>query len=120
MLPDVKTKLRDIMQRKRLADSVKSEIDHLNLISMDTPAVREKSEELDGLVKDLMRRISELEDFGVLLRDIDSGLIDFPAKRFGEKVFLCWKYGESDVEFWHGSKEGFSSRKNLRIHAISP
>ena len=65
-----------------------------------------KNQELDVVVKDLMAKVNELEDLGVRVRDIDMGLIDFPAIRFGNTVFLCWRYGESDIEFWHGANEG--------------
>jgi hypothetical protein len=79
-----------------------------------------KNQELDALVKDLMSRVSELEDLGVRVRDIDAGLIDFPAMRFGNTVYLCWRYGESDIEFWHGAEEGFNGRKSLKQQVISP
>ena len=67
-----------------------------------------------------MSRVSELEDLGVRVRDIDAGLIDFPAMRFGNTVYLCWRYGESAIEFWHGAEEGFNGRKSLKQQVISP
>jgi hypothetical protein len=79
-----------------------------------------KNQELDTVVKDLMSRVSELEDLGVRVRDIDAGLVDFPALRFGNTVYLCWRYGESDIEFWHGAEEGFNGRKSLKQQVISP
>lgn len=79
-----------------------------------------KSQELDAVVKDIMARVSELEDLGIRVRDIDSGLIDFPANRFGNTVYLCWRYGESDIEYWHGANEGFKGRKSLKQQVISP
>jgi hypothetical protein len=79
-----------------------------------------KNQELDTVVKDLMSRVSELEDLGVMVRDIDTGLVDFPANRFGNTVFLCWRYGESDIEYWHSAGEGFSGRKSLKQQVISP
>ena len=61
----------------------------------------------------LTRLISKIEEKGVELKDADTGLIDFPAVRFSEPVYLCWKLGEEEVLFWHGS-EGFRGRKPLR------
>ncbi len=107
------------MERKKGADSLKAEIERFGLLGFDVPEVKEKNRELDIIVKDLMRRICELEDLGVMIRDIEVGLIDFPAERFGEKVFLCWKYGESDIEYWHSANEGFSGRKLLKV-TVSP
>jgi hypothetical protein len=56
----------------------------------------------------------ELADAGVVVRDPDSGLIDFPSVRSGELVFLCWQLGEDAVEWWHRPDEGFAGRKPLR------
>lgn len=120
MLPDVKIRLKEIMERKKVADILKSDIERYALIGFDTPELTEKNEELENVVKDLMSRVSELEDLGIRVRDIDTGLIDFPAARFGNTVYLCWRYGESDIEFWHGSNEGFNGRKSINAQVISP
>ena len=119
MLPDVKLKVREIKQRKKVADSLKAEIERLSLLGFEVPEAKEKNDELDTTVKDLMRRVCELEDLGVTIRDIEAGLVDFPAERFGEKVFLCWKDGEPDIEYWHSANEGFSGRKQLKV-IVSP
>lgn len=50
---------------------------------------------------------------GVLLRDTETGLLDFPAVIDGRDVFLCWRLGEERVSFWHGPETGFSGRKPL-------
>ena len=57
--------------------------------------------------------VEYLADRGILLRDPDTGLIDFPAERDGEHVFLCWRLGEGDVEYYHGVHSGFGGRKPL-------
>ena len=69
-------------------------------------AVQEAERELDAAV-------TELSEAGVVVRDPDSGLIDFPSVRDGEPVFLCWQLGEDDVSWWHGPDEGFAGRKPL-------
>jgi hypothetical protein len=61
----------------------------------------------------LKTELMYLADRGILLRDPDTGLIDFPAERDGEQVFLCWRLGEGDVEYFHGVHSGFSGRKPL-------
>ncbi len=58
-----------------------------------------------------MSRVSELEDLGVRVRDIDAGLIDFPAMRFGNTVFLCWRYGESDIEYLARGRRRFQRKE---------
>jgi len=61
----------------------------------------------------LKQQIEYLADRGILLRDPDTGLIDFPAERDGEHVFLCWRLGEDDVAYYHGIHSGFSGRRPL-------
>jgi hypothetical protein len=61
----------------------------------------------------LKTEVEFLADRGILLRDPDTGLVDFPAVRDGERVFLCWRLGEEDVGFYHGEHGGFSGRKPL-------
>ncbi|HEY1975688.1 MAG TPA: DUF2203 domain-containing protein [Candidatus Baltobacteraceae bacterium] len=62
---------------------------------------------------EIHRLIHRIESFGCIVKDIDLGLIDFPAIRAGEAMYLCWKAGEPAVQSWHGCDEGFSSRKPL-------
>lgn len=120
LLPDVKIKLKEIMERKKVADALKSDIERYSLVGFDTHELSEKNQELDMVIKDLMTKVSELEDLGLKVRDIEMGLVDFPAMRFGNVVFLCWRYGESEIEFWHSANEGFSGRKSLNAQVISP
>lgn len=54
-----------------------------------------------------------LERLGVLVKDLASGLVDFPALHEGEEVLLCWQLGEDEVAHWHGVDEGFAGRKPL-------
>jgi hypothetical protein len=61
----------------------------------------------------LKRELLWLAGRGILLRDPDTGLVDFPAERDGERVFLCWRLGEERVGWYHSERSGFSSRKPL-------
>jgi hypothetical protein len=64
-----------------------------------------------GHQETLKEELGYLADRGILLRDPETGLIDFPAERDGERVFLCWRLEEDDVAFYHGEHSGFSGRK---------
>ena len=70
------------------------------------PAARALIEELDAIVQ-------EIEDSGAHLKDVQLGLVDFPAERDGEVVYLCWQFGEPEVAFWHRMEDGFSGRQPL-------
>ena len=61
-----------------------------------------------------VRRLLEvMEESGILLRDIDRGLLDFPAVIAGEEVYLCWELGEDEVEYWHELDSGYRGRQPL-------
>jgi hypothetical protein len=53
----------------------------------------------------------EIQAIGGVIKDLNNGLVDFPALRDGREVYLCWKYGEQKVEFWHEIEAGFSGRQ---------
>jgi hypothetical protein len=55
----------------------------------------------------------QINQAGAQVKSLEEGLLDFPAKRGEEDVLLCWKLGEDEIRFWHGTDEGFSARKRL-------
>jgi hypothetical protein len=94
-LPEV----REIVQR---AIAIKKRADSSN----DDDSMTEAMEKLE-------KEIQKLEELGCVLKDMTMGLVDFPAVRLGTRVWLCWKFGEPDVSFWHGLHEGFAGRKPI-------
>jgi hypothetical protein len=69
--------------------------------------------ELGGLADAVLACVEKLEELGVVLKDLDLGLLDFPSERDGEEVLLCWRVGEDSVAFWHGLADGFAGRKPI-------
>ncbi|MFL5734961.1 MAG: DUF2203 domain-containing protein [Chloroflexia bacterium] len=65
----------------------------------------------ESLQEGLQEGITRLNDMGIELKDLDEGLVDFPAMREGRTVFLCWKLGEPEVAYWHELNTGFASRQ---------
>jgi hypothetical protein len=59
------------------------------------------------------RGIAQLQALGVVLKDIERGLIDFPHRREGREVYLCWEYGEERIDYWHETDSGYSGRQPL-------
>ena len=57
--------------------------------------------------------LAELDEAQVVLRDLSRGLIDFPALRDGEEIYLCWQEGEERITFWHDPEAGFAGRQPL-------
>ena len=62
---------------------------------------------------DLLAVIDAIQKHGCVVKDLDLGLLDFPALRGGQLVNLCWKMDEPSIAFWHAIDEGFSSRKSI-------
>jgi hypothetical protein len=69
-------------------------------------------EYLDAL-DTLRREVEAIIAEGIVLRDAESGLVDFPSERGGREVFLCWRLGEDRVAFWHTPESGFTGRRPL-------
>ncbi|MBI4785831.1 MAG: DUF2203 domain-containing protein [Chloroflexi bacterium] len=57
--------------------------------------------------------LSTLQEFGIELKDLDQGLVDFPSYRGDQLIYLCWKRGEDRVRFWHDLESGFAGRQPL-------
>jgi hypothetical protein len=57
--------------------------------------------------------LGELLGLGIVVRDVDRGLIDFPALRDDREVYLCWQFGENEIAYWHELESGFSGRQPL-------
>jgi hypothetical protein len=62
---------------------------------------------------ELQRTLGELQAMEVVLRDLERGLVDFPAMRDGREVYLCWEAGESEIKFWHDIEAGYGGRQPL-------
>jgi hypothetical protein len=69
--------------------------------------------ELASLAEAAVACVDKLEDLGVRVKDVDLGLLDFPARRDGDDVLLCWHAGEDTVGFWHDPSEGYAGRKPI-------
>jgi hypothetical protein len=62
---------------------------------------------------ELRESMLELRERGIVLRDLDRGLVDFPSVRDGREVYLCWEEGEPEIAFWHEPDAGFGGRRPL-------
>jgi hypothetical protein len=68
---------------------------------------------MQGLIDQMQAGVARLVDMEITLRDISTGLIDFPALVSGRPVWLCWRLGETEVANWHAHDEGYDSRRPL-------
>jgi hypothetical protein len=70
-------------------------------------------DEMRTIVGRMKEAVDKVDEWGVALRDIGTGLIDFPALANGRPIWLCWRLGEGDIGWWHEADSGFDSRQRL-------
>ena len=82
--------------------------------SSDHAAELERREDhVREVVQRMTQSVAQIEAWGVTLRDISSGLIDFPALAMGRPIWLCWRLGEGDIDWWHELEAGIAGRRPL-------
>jgi len=80
---------------------------------IDSQALAELDEAERQERVEIARCVNAIHGHGAIVKDLDTGLVDFPALRRGEEILLCWRLGEDEVAHWHGLEEGFAGRKLL-------
>jgi hypothetical protein len=76
--------------------------------------------EHDHLVTQMKEMLDRIHATGCIVKDLDTGLVDFPAVLNNEQVFLCWRLGEDRIRFWHRQDEGFAGRKPIDPNDTGP
>ena len=89
--------------RRRESDEPSGSDDELTQLRKD----------VDRLAREIEDGVEEILDRGIIVRDVERGLVDFPSPREGREVFLCWIGGEERIDFWHETDRGFSHRQPL-------
>ena len=107
---------------RSLLTEISEEWNHVRKLNPEVQKARDKAA-LDGYsklgveyvesVSHLMFLIHQIKDMGVLLKDADKGLCDFPYMRQGRVVYLCWQLGEDRIQYWHDIETGFAGREPL-------
>jgi hypothetical protein len=120
LLPILESLLRHAIVGKKLIEEVDTELQEmahrvflnggtlLNVVHL----ARRKAER-EKAIRRIKDALAEIDATGVQVKDLDIGLLDFPCKVEGEILLLCWKLGESTITHWHGTNEGFASRKPI-------
>ena len=111
---------RMVEARRTLLDAQRRQAELVTRIAsngggLTPPAVSTVAAEVQEATADLVAVLEELQQLGVLVKDLDRGLVDFPCVHHGRVVLLCWELGEDEVAFWHGADEGFAGRKPLPL-----
>jgi len=124
-LPAVGRSIREAVQAKaHYAEAEKLIQDLVQRILMrggmqvDTEAAEAWKRQLDSSGQALKTVMERIEEMGVEVKDLDIGLVDFPTLFRGEKVYLCWRMDEDDIDYWHGVQEGFRGRRPIDQHFV--
>src|SRR5919108_493939 len=111
LLPSVKPVLRKLRDAKDLLTD--SEAHELLSDAAPTNGGGEAGRQVGEAFLEVRTLLATLEEAGIVVRDIDRGLIDFPAMRDGREIYLCWELGEDAVEHWHDLESGYRGRQQL-------
>ncbi len=115
VLPDVIKKFEYALRKKNEVTKLEQQ---LQLIFSTTNSFEEYvtlKQQLNSAITKFYESVEILENTGAILKSIEQGLLDFPSKRFDEEVCLCWKYGETEIKFWHEKDSGFMGRKPVEV-----
>jgi hypothetical protein len=119
-LPTVGRSIREAVHAKGRYLEAEKEIQDLGQrilmmggIQVDTRAAEAWKTQRDSNAQTLKNSMERIENMGVLVKDLDIGLVDFPTLFHGEEVYLCWRMDENDIDHWHGVNEGFAGRKPI-------
>ncbi len=120
LLPQVESAIREAITRKAEYDQAEAEWQSVSErlmttggMHVDRPRLLEQKSRRESAARGVQDSIQRVHELGCVVKDLDIGLIDFPSRFNGQEVCLCWKLGESGIQFWHGVTEGFRGRKEI-------
>jgi hypothetical protein len=118
LLPVLEALLKRAIDGKRAAEEVETQLSDLSRriylsggMRVNLSEVTVQRAEMDSHLERVRESISEIDSIGVQVKDLDTGLLDFPFRLDEDIVLLCWRMGESSIEHWHTVESGFQGRQ---------
>jgi len=118
LLPVLESLLKRAIAGKQAAEEVESKLSDLSRriylsggMKVDIANVTRQRAEMDAHLERVRESIAEIDSIGVQVKDLESGLLDFPFRLDEDVVLLCWRMGETAIEHWHTVDSGFTGRK---------
>jgi hypothetical protein len=118
LLPVLESLLKRAIESKQSAVKIESVLANLAQriylsggMMVNVNDVSKKRAEMESYLKNVRENITEIESIGVQVKDLDTGLLDFPFRLDDEIVLLCWRMGEKTIEHWHTTETGFKDRQ---------
>ena len=120
LLPVLESLLKRAVEARRAAGEIEEELQELSRkifllggMYLDVDQLRKRRAAYEAQADRMKDSLAEIDSIGVQVKDLETGLLDFPCLIEGETVLLCWKMGESRIEFWHTLESGFAGRQPL-------
>jgi len=111
LLPQIREWLKHLTQVRKWLEDCDAKVQHLLKEGSDVGG--ELASNWVKLVAEFQKLSGHFREREILIKDLDRGLIDFPAIIAGREVFLCWEQDEEDIEFWHELNTGYAGRERL-------
>jgi len=120
LLPVLESLLKTAIEGKNAAERIEQEFKAVSsrvFLSggtlLDVAQLAARKREKERLVRKVKDTLAEIEAAGVLVKDLEIGLLDFPCEVGDHTILLCWKLGEKTIAHWHGTNEGYRYRKPI-------
>jgi len=111
LLPRVREWLKRLAEARRRLDERDKRVG--GLLASGSDVGGDNVNQWVRTIADIKQTLLEFHRREIQIKDLDRGLIDFPAVIGGKEVFLCWEQGEEDIEFWHDLESGYAGRERL-------
>ena len=112
--------------RRRMADleenlsAISNRIQIMGGVTVDYDVAARMRSDLNQVVAKIKDSLDQIQAKGCIVKDLDSGLVDFPSMIKNEEVYLCWRLGEDRIRFYHSQNEGFAGRKPIDPEDTGP
>jgi hypothetical protein len=120
LLPEIEKAMREAISHKagyeRAEFAIQATVQRIMILGgmmLDSRGVSQERTRRDFSAEQLKHALERIHERGCLVKDLDTGLVDFPTLFRGREVLLCWKLGETGIRYWHGVEEGFAGRKPI-------
>jgi hypothetical protein len=118
LLPVLESLLKRAMDERRSAQEIEADLNGLSQriylsggMRVNSANIAKQRGEMEDHLKQARDSIAEIDAIGVQVKDLESGLLDFPCRVDDEIVLLCWRMGETAIEHWHTMESGFKGRQ---------
>ncbi len=114
LLPSVRAILIQLALERQAADTAHAALHGQLAAGPGVPPRRERLEAETAERRERARMLLDhLEGLGIVVRDLTTGLVDFPTERNGQPAWLCWRLDDAELGWWHTTREGYASRRPL-------